>query len=77
MGRARAPATLSGRILKRLRGERRGMSLAAITDQKVQYEGGIIVVLAAAMALAVMMFAIQNTQSVTVTLAQPVPAAHP
>ncbi len=48
LGRARAPEGFAARVAKRVRAARRGHGLRPSVDQKVPYEGGIIILLAAA-----------------------------
>lgn len=61
MGSARAPEGLAGRILRRMRNDRRTNLFRTSVEQKVPYEATIVVVLAAAMAVLVIGYAV--TQS--------------
>jgi anti-sigma factor RsiW len=58
LGRARAPMGFAARVLKRVRAQRRGHGLRASIDQKVHYEGGIIVLLAAAAAALILAYGV-------------------
>lgn len=60
LGRSRASEGFAARVLKRVRAERRGFGLRATIDQKVPYEGSIIVLLAAAMAAALLAYGLTS-----------------
>lgn len=56
LGRARAPEGFAARVIRRVRSDRRSSGLRALAEQKVPYEGVIILILAAA--AAAVMFAL-------------------
>jgi anti-sigma factor RsiW len=60
LGRARAPEGFAGRVLKRMRGQRRGAPLRALSDNKLQFEGVIVVLIAAAAAAAILAYEVKT-----------------
>lgn len=59
MGSARAPEGFATRVLKRMRSQKKGYPLRALSDQKIQFEGAIIVILAAAVAAAIIAYEVK------------------
>jgi anti-sigma factor RsiW len=60
LGRARAPEGFAARVMRRVRSERRTSGFNVLAEQKVPYEGVIILILAAAMTAAIFAFMAQG-----------------
>lgn len=60
LGTARAPEGFASRVLKRARAQRKGYSLRTLSDQKLQFEGAIVVILAAALAAAIIAYEVKT-----------------
>jgi anti-sigma factor RsiW len=77
LGRAHAPEGFAARVLKRVRQQRRVNGLRVFTEQKVPYEGAIILILAAAMAAALMLYSVHAGSRVLSHNEPPASAASP
>jgi anti-sigma factor RsiW len=60
MGTARAPEGFAARVLKRARAQRKSYGLRSLSDQKLQFEGAIIVIIAAAVAAAIITYEVKT-----------------
>lgn len=61
LGAARAPEGFASRVLRRVRADKRSAGLRPLVENKVHYEGSIIVILAAAAAAAVLAYGVANS----------------
>lgn len=64
LGRVHAPEGFAARVLKRVRQQRRTGGLRTLVEQKVPYEGVIILILAAAVAVALMLYSAHSASTV-------------
>ncbi len=66
LGRVHAPEGFAARVMKRVRQHRRTGGLRVLAEQKVPYEGAIILILAAAVAAALMLYSAHSGSKVLV-----------